>query len=67
MKLKNYIEKEGLSLGRFAEKIIVDRKQITERAVYNYAYEVRIPRPEIMREIVKVTNGEVMPNDFYEL
>lgn len=33
-------------------------------ATQKYRYGVRIPRPEMMRRIQKVTDGAVTPNDF---
>ena len=61
MKLKDYIEKNGLSVQKFADSIGVDRT-----TVLRYFYG-RKPNEDTMLKIYKITNGKIQPNDFYSL
>ena len=61
MKLRAYMQKEGLGDAQFAERIGVHRQTVRQ-----YREGKRIPRPEIMRRIVEVTGGEVTAQDFYD-
>lgn len=61
MKIKEYLEKYGMTLQQMADEL-----GVTAPAVLNYR-DGRIPKdPEIVRKIVKLTNGEVSYADLYE-
>lgn len=61
MKLEIYLARESLSVADFAEKIGVKRQ-----TVYSYINRQKVPSPETMKLIGEKTDGEVMPNDFYD-
>lgn len=44
-----------------------DRLGVGREAVRKWLRGERIPRPEVMRRIVEVTEGKVGPADFYDL
>lgn len=61
MKIKDYLQKYGMTLQEFGDKL-----NVTPQAVRNYR-DGRIPGdPETVRKIVRVTNGEVSYADLYE-
>lgn len=62
MKLRDFMSARDLSeahLGRLLG--------IGQATVNRYVRGERIPRPEVMRRIVEVTEGKVGPADFYDL
>lgn len=61
MKLKTYLEKEGITASDFALRIGVAPSTVTRSARGE-----AIPSPETMRAIAQATNGQVTPGDFYE-
>jgi transcriptional regulator with XRE-family HTH domain len=61
MQLETYLEKNGLSLRDFADRIGVANAGVVSK----YANRLQVPRPKIMAAIVRETNGSVQPNDFY--
>jgi hypothetical protein len=61
MTLQDYLTREGLTFTAFAPMIGASYPSTVER----YAKGAQIPGRSMMKEIVRVTNGEVMPNDFY--
>lgn len=63
MTLQDYLSTKGLTFTAFAAMIGTDYPSTVER----YAKGRQIPGRSMMTEIVRVTNGEVMPNDFYGL
>lgn len=63
MTLQDYLSKEGFTFTAFAALIGTDYPSTVER----YAKGRQIPGRSMMKEIVRVTNGAVMPNDFYGL
>ena len=63
MKLSDFMAARGLPDAEFARLIGVGSRM----AVMRYRRGERIPRPEVMRRIVEVTNGAVGPADFYDL
>jgi transcriptional regulator with XRE-family HTH domain len=60
MKIKDYLEKYGVTLQQMADEL-----GVTAPAVFYYR-NGRVPSPEIARKIVKMTNGEVSYADLYE-
>ena len=62
MDLKQYLEKQGLSISKFAK--MCDLPEIT---VTKYKYGDRIPNKLNMKKIYAVTDKEVTPNDFYKI
>ena len=60
MKLKIWMAIEGLTGVELAEKL-----GVTDGAVSRWTAGDRIPRPDQMKEIIKVTKGKVQPQDFY--
>lgn len=63
MKLIDWLKKEGLTYEEYASRIQVK----SPRSVQRYATGEQVPGRDIMARIVKTTNGEVTPNDFYEM
>jgi len=61
MKLKDFLEKEGISNAEFAKRIGVSKMTISR-----YVRGEAIPKPDIMRRIVKDTKNKVTANDFYK-
>lgn len=61
MKLKAWRKRERYSQARIGEMI-----GVTDMAVSRYE-RGQSPNSAVMRRIVKLTNGEVQPNDFYDL
>lgn len=62
MKLKAYIEEQGLSVAEAARQL--KKKQQT---VDLWAKGLRIPRKDEMPDIYAWSGGKVQPNDFYSL
>jgi transcriptional regulator with XRE-family HTH domain len=60
MKLDKWIEKTGVRPSDLADELRVSRM-----ALWRYRQGERIPSPEIMRRLMRRTQGEVQPNDFY--
>lgn len=60
MKLKDWLEKERLTVTDFARRL-----KKPQPTVARYVNGDRIPEPEIMRDIARETSNEVMANDFY--
>lgn len=63
MKLSEFMAERSIPDAEFARLIGVSSRM----AVMRYRRGERIPRPEVMRRIVEVTNGAVGPADFYSL
>lgn len=61
MTLQDYLVREGLTFTAFAAMVGTKYPSTIER----YAKGQQIPGRSMMAEIVRVTRGEVMPNDFY--
>lgn len=62
MKLRDYIDKEGISLRDFAAKI-----NVGYYTLQRYLSGERYPTPQVYQAIYAETRGKVQPNDFYEL
>ncbi len=60
MRLGDYLKAAKRRVGDFAVEI-----EVKPLAVYRYINGSRIPEPAVMTRIVKVTDGAVLPNDFY--
>jgi transcriptional regulator with XRE-family HTH domain len=60
MRLRRYLDTNSITLPRFAKLI-----GVSVQSVHRYANGERIPRPEVMERIKRVTKGAVLPNDFY--
>jgi hypothetical protein len=60
MKIQTYMTANKISPEAMAELV----GGVTESGVRKWVYGERIPRPDQLRRIAEVTNGEVMPNDF---
>lgn len=61
-KLRAWLAKNDLSETEFAARIGVDQKTVNL-----YCRSLRIPRIKIMHALVAATNGEIQPDDFYDL
>lgn len=66
MKLSEYLYLNNISAIQFAKKL-----GVTRQTVYNYMAEpiksnFRVPRIPIMKKIMRETNNEVTPRDFFE-
>lgn len=62
MKLRKYIKSNNLTLESFSVK-----SSFSYTALLKWVYGSRIPSKKYMQIIYKKTNGEVTPNDFYDL
>lgn len=62
MKLETYLEQNNLKQKQFGDMIGKDKVYV-HRVVKKNA----IPSPADMAIIVAVTNGDVQPNDFYDM
>lgn len=60
MKLKNFLDKESISIQQMANDL-----ELPYEYIRRYVNENKIPRPETMAKIVAYTKGEVTANDFY--
>lgn len=60
MNLTEFLVRKGIAPKEFAEQI-----GTTDAAVRLYAFHGRVPTPKIMRRVIKATDGQVMPNDFF--
>lgn len=63
MRFKDWISREGISLGQAARRIGLPNAT----AVRRYMLGDHVPRPGIMTRIYCVSGGAVTPNDFYDL
>jgi len=61
MKLDAYLEQACLTQEKFAEMIGCEQPTVTR------FIKGRIPSPELMRRIVEKTDGQVTPNDFFDI
>jgi transcriptional regulator with XRE-family HTH domain len=62
MELRSYLVEQSLTCEGFAKLV-----GVTERAVIKWRRGERIPRPEHIKKINKVTAGAVGPNDFFDV
>lgn len=62
MRLKDYMDKNKISLRDFAEEIGVGYYTLQR-----YLAGTRFPGPDEFTAIYKATRGKVQPNDFYDL
>lgn len=62
MKLSTYLDIKKLSAADFAALLTGDA---SEASVRKWASGERIPRADMIREIATVTDGMVLPNDFF--
>ncbi len=62
MKLRDFMMAREMSEAQFGRLL-----GIGQATINRYARGERIPRPEVMRRIVEVTDGMVGPADFYDL
>ncbi len=61
MTLEQYMTLNRLSLSKMAEEIGVSQSALTL-----YVQGKRMPRPWVMRNIYRATQGQVTPNDFFD-
>jgi len=62
MTLEEYRIQENLTYLELAEKLGLPNKM----TAWRYCKMGRIPKPEVMEIIVKISGGAVQPNDFYD-
>ena len=62
MKLKDWLDREGLTVSEFAR--LMGKPQPT---VWRYVNGERVPEGKAMSKIAELTRYKVQPNDFYEL
>jgi DNA-binding transcriptional regulator YdaS (Cro superfamily) len=60
MTLSEYLTTKNLSPGEFAKRL-----KCAEPTVNRYITGARIPEKQMMVRIVRATDGDVTPNDFY--
>ena len=61
MTLQEYLDRENITIYKFAKKY-----RLPQRQVYKYATGQAIPRPDIMNIIRYATGNNVQANDFYK-
>ncbi|HJO65279.1 MAG TPA: helix-turn-helix transcriptional regulator [Sphingomonas sanguinis] len=64
MKLVEWRKKEGKTQGWVASELGVDQSYISR---IERSQDPIVPGPELMERIYCLTNGEVEPNDFYDV
>lgn len=62
MRLDRYIDTHGFTRQQFADAIGCEQPTVSR-----FITGARMPNPDLMRKIADVTNGEVTPNDFFEI
>lgn len=62
MKLTDYLRTSKMTVAKFSE-----RTGLLPDTINKYKMGIRIPKPEAMEVIYRVTEGQVQPNDFYGL
>ena len=68
MLLKEYLKENNLTHNDFIEKCADEcGVLVSQGAVAKWCSGARVPRRTEAHIIYKVTNGKVMPNDFYNL
>lgn len=66
MKLDDFRKSKGWSYGELARQLGAGHNTIARRWCLPHDHPQRsIPGPEYMDRIVRLSHGEVMPNDFY--
>ena len=68
MQLREYLAKENLTQMKFIDLCeMATGKYIPQGTLAKWILGVRIPRKNEMEMIYMITDGEVQPNDFYNL
>ena len=62
MRLQEYLGASNVSEAEFGKLL-----GVSQVAVHRYVTGQRIPAREIMTKIISATDGNVLPNDFYNL
>lgn len=62
MKLQEYLDKENKKVADLARDL-----ELPHPVVLRWAKGERVPRQDNMQKIFAYTNGEVSPNDFYNI
>lgn len=62
IKLRSYLDREGIPRGEFARRI-----RVSAQALHRYMTGERRPRPEVMARISAETVGVIQPNDFFDV
>ena len=62
MKLREYIKNNNFTIESFS-----DLCNVSYTTFIKWVYDKRIPSKNYMKIIYKKTNGEVTPNDFYNI
>ena len=62
MKLSTYLSYQRVTVAKFSEQT-----GILPDTIHKYKFGLRIPKPEQMKIIYNCTDGEVQPNDFYDI
>ena len=62
MHLRTYLSRNGLTQSAFAKELGVKRQTVDR-----WLRGDRVPRPEMMRQIARVTDGKVGPEDLVNL
>lgn len=68
MLLRDYLQKENLTQMKFIDLCeMATGKIIPQGTLAKWILGVRIPRKSEMEMLYMITDGEVQPNDFYNL
>ena len=67
MTISNWLRKEGLTQEDFVTLMHSQNYMVSKGAVSKWCNGQRIPRKKEMLQLVSITKGEVMPNDFYRV
>lgn len=64
MRLAEWRKQEGYTQQRLADELETAQSWI---ALIERSNDAKVPAPELMRRIYRLTRGAVTPNDFYDL
>jgi transcriptional regulator with XRE-family HTH domain len=68
MQLREYLERENLTQHQFIDLCeMATGIYVPQGTLAKWILGVRIPRKKQMEMIYKITEGQVVPNDFYTL
>lgn len=68
MRLKDYLERNALTQVKFINLIeMATGKTVPQGTLAKWIVGSRIPRKEQIETIFQITDGDVEPNDFYDI
>jgi transcriptional regulator with XRE-family HTH domain len=67
MKLKTYREQNGLTLEAMAARVAEKLGKRVDLQIIHRIERGQLPKRDMAKAIVEATDGQVTPNDFYDL